>query len=656
MSEPTAAISFEELSRFIATTRSTILPERVATFIRGRDVGLEAPERWAELLAPLVEDLRRRLAERGIDRIARVKRLDDRRAKTHRMLASLAELLPSFAHALLEIDQKRARQAASEAERIGEVLEQIETVALANDLLALCDDRDGLQESAITRLRRSVELGIAAEKPEIIGRALHNIGSLLSERSRPEEAVTILREATERLEEAGQYEGLALALGRLASTLRSCGKIGEAFEAIERAEEVSSGIANAGTTLQILLVRASLARASGRLAEAMESYRTATTVARRIPSPNDEADALVEIGVIATEIGETEEADRLYHEAIDLYSRLESPAALTRAHVRVGDALSASADHQGAIEAYRTALSMMTGRNATPGGISYCRSGIGGAFAALGRYDEAEEEYRAALAVADEAGVVRASLVITARLAEIAQTTNRIDDAKELFEQVLLSAPDDATEACDAHRTLAEIAKNEGAFAAAYTHLEEHGRISTILQERRHDARLDELRVTHEVERYRQEAEQERLRRQEQEEELQHLSVDLLEKGELIGLLRKEVRTVLDEIESERSPAVIRTIRRLLRHVEGADPGRERPMIHLHSVDDAYYERLAEAHPDLTPGQRRLCGVLRSEMAPQTILETLHLSSHALRKARHRLRKRLGLGAEERLEEYLRGL
>ena len=65
-------LSLVELERFIAETRSSILPERVAALIRERDVALGEGSHLQPILLPLINDLRARLTDQGITDLARV--------------------------------------------------------------------------------------------------------------------------------------------------------------------------------------------------------------------------------------------------------------------------------------------------------------------------------------------------------------------------------------------------------------------------------------------------------------------------------------------------------------------------------------------------------------------------------------------------------
>ena len=65
---------------------------------------------------------------------------------------------------------------------------------------------------------------------------------------------------------------------------------------------------------------------------------------------------------------------------------------------------------------------------------------------------------------------------------------------------------------------------------------------------------------------------------------------------------------------------------------------------------------LRASYPDLTPKQERLCGLIRAGLSSREISTLMDLEAEGLKAQRKRLRKRLNLQPDERLEMVLAGV
>gem|GEM_PF-3446660 len=74
---------------------------------------------------------------------------------------------------------------------------------------------------------------------------------------------------------------------------------------------------------------------------------------------------------------------------------------------------------------------------------------------------------------------------------------------------------------------------------------------------------------------------------------------------------------------------------------------------HFSELHSEFYSRLTDRHPELTPHERRLCAFYRMNMANRDIMLLTDSSYDAVRKANHRLRKKLSISPETDLSNYL---
>ena len=70
-------------------------------------------------------------------------------------------------------------------------------------------------------------------------------------------------------------------------------------------------------------------------------------------------------------------------------------------------------------------------------------------------------------------------------------------------------------------------------------------------------------------------------------------------------------------------------------------------------VYEVFYKRLMEQFPDLTPGERKLCALLRLNVSSKDIAAITFQNPQSVDMARYRLRKKLNLTGEDNLVDFL---
>jgi PAS domain S-box-containing protein len=70
-------------------------------------------------------------------------------------------------------------------------------------------------------------------------------------------------------------------------------------------------------------------------------------------------------------------------------------------------------------------------------------------------------------------------------------------------------------------------------------------------------------------------------------------------------------------------------------------------------VYEGFYKRLMELFPELTPGERKLCALLRLNVSSKDIAAVTSQNPQSVDMARYRLRKKLNLDTEENLVDFL---
>jgi len=71
------------------------------------------------------------------------------------------------------------------------------------------------------------------------------------------------------------------------------------------------------------------------------------------------------------------------------------------------------------------------------------------------------------------------------------------------------------------------------------------------------------------------------------------------------------------------------------------------------NVYESFYQTLNQMFPDLTPGEKKLCALLRLNLSSKDIAAITFQNSQSVDMARYRLRKKLNLNVEENLVDFL---
>ena len=245
---------------------------------------------------------------------------------------------------------------------------------------------------------RTSRLGPA--HPDTIA-SLVGLGALLRAHGRPEDAEPLLRRALNASSQSGPAD--AATLTELAETLAALGQNAEAegfyVRSLDRSEP---GERKARALLRI----AALRKRNGDAGGAQESYRGALDeFAKTGPLGMDalkaRALALNDLGLLLEEEGELEDASAMYREAAEAYAGAygETHPATAAVRANLAGALALGGEAAAASQIFETSIAVFRGAyGSRHADTARLRNRLGEVYEALGRLQEAEAEYRAALA------------------------------------------------------------------------------------------------------------------------------------------------------------------------------------------------------------------------------------------------------------------
>ena len=164
------------------------------------------------------------------------------------------------------------------------------------------------------------------------------------------------------------------------------------------------------------------------------------------------------------------------------------------------------------------------------------------------------------------------------------------------------------------------------------------------------------------------------LRQKQLEEQRRHLEKRMVEQQkefleQTVQLLKKETNDyllllarkneVLAEIQLRCTPthdpptAFQKTISRFVKQSIREDNYWEDFLEKLNQTDPQFVKRLNSNHPKLSPGEVKVCALLRFGLDNKSIANLLQISNEGIKKSRYRIRKKLLLDKANKLEAYL---
>jgi len=129
--------------------------------------------------------------------------------------------------------------------------------------------------------------------------------------------------------------------------------------------------------------------------------------------------------------------------------------------------------------------------------------------------------------------------------------------------------------------------------------------------------------------------------------ELAHAAMSQVRKNEVLSNIKIELKGAIKD------PAKARIIVSKIDEEIESDQDWESFVEVFNHVHDDFFKKLQIKHPSLTPGDLKLAAYLRLNLSTKEIAPLLNLSVRSVENKRYRLRKKMGLGEEDNLTEYV---
>ena len=135
--------------------------------------------------------------------------------------------------------------------------------------------------------------------------------------------------------------------------------------------------------------------------------------------------------------------------------------------------------------------------------------------------------------------------------------------------------------------------------------------------------------------------------------ELATITMHLVQRGKLLSKIKEELQPVLLEDNRESHPEHLKRVLRLLDESEKRDQDWQQFSIHFDRVHSNFLSVLKERFPQLSPNDLKLCAYLKMNLSTKEMAQLMNITIRAVEVSRYRLRKKLNIGSDVNLFDFL---
>ena len=135
--------------------------------------------------------------------------------------------------------------------------------------------------------------------------------------------------------------------------------------------------------------------------------------------------------------------------------------------------------------------------------------------------------------------------------------------------------------------------------------------------------------------------------------ELATATMNLVQKGELLGKIREELTRLLKHSGSDSSAEQFKRVIKMMSDEEKFEQAWEQFSLHFDRVHGDFLLLLKTKYPNITPSELKLCAYLRMNLSTKEVAQLMNISVRGVEVSRYRLRKKLQIPSEVNLFDYL---
>lgn len=134
--------------------------------------------------------------------------------------------------------------------------------------------------------------------------------------------------------------------------------------------------------------------------------------------------------------------------------------------------------------------------------------------------------------------------------------------------------------------------------------------------------------------------------------ELMNASLNTVQNQQLL----KELKHNLENTALEDVPSIKREVKKIIRHIDyniETDDDWLSLLHHFNSVHIGFFDRLKQLHGTLTESEQRHCVFIKLRMQTKEIAQILHIDPRSVQASRYRIKKKMNLGENADLRDYI---
>jgi ligand-binding sensor domain-containing protein len=138
-----------------------------------------------------------------------------------------------------------------------------------------------------------------------------------------------------------------------------------------------------------------------------------------------------------------------------------------------------------------------------------------------------------------------------------------------------------------------------------------------------------------------------------QKRELADASMHLVEREDALNRVKDELQKLYKKTGNNHD---VKTALQLLNGVEKNSANWEQFASHFNEISDDFLKKLKAGYPMLSNSDLKVCAYLQLNLSSKEIAQLMNISVRGVEMSRYRIRKKLGLGAELNLHEFLNSI
>jgi len=135
--------------------------------------------------------------------------------------------------------------------------------------------------------------------------------------------------------------------------------------------------------------------------------------------------------------------------------------------------------------------------------------------------------------------------------------------------------------------------------------------------------------------------------------ELANSTMNLIQKNEILLKLKEELQTLRSSSDSHFTGKHYQKLTHLIDTHISSDHDWQVFELNFNQVHEQFFKKLKAAFPELTPGDLKLAAYLKMNLSSKEIAPLLNISIRSVENKRYRLRRKINLGEEANLIEFM---